>query len=134
MAEVRFKIKGNSYETMFSPIVGEDNRIYLYSKSPDGKEVKIPLVQDDKTKVFSLEVCSVFEETEKVIEERLLGLSVEWMDEQEQGFESDSSDEEISQPGYGPDDIFVENKPFSLRQFYDLIEDGDIEFAPGFPA
>ena len=132
MAEVRFKIKGNSNETMFSPIVGEDNKIYLYSKSPDGKEVRIPLVQDDKTKVFTLEDCSVFEETEQVVEERLLGLSVEWMDEQEQGFESDSSDAEMPQPGYGPDDIFVENKPFSLKQINDLIEDGDIELSPDF--
>ena len=74
----------------------------------------------------------MFEETQEVIDERLLGLSGEWMDEQEQGFESDSSDEDISQPGYGPDDIFVENKPFSLKQINDLIDEGDIELSPDF--
>lgn len=132
MAEVRFKIKGQHQETVFSPVLGEDDEVYLYAKLPDGKEVKILLIQDDKTKVFSLEGKTVFEEPEEVIAERLLGLSGEWMDEQEQGFESESSDEETPQPGYGPDDIFVENKPFSLKQFNDLIEDGDIELAPDF--
>lgn len=132
MAEVRFKIKGQQQETVFSPIVGEDDKVYLYARLPDGKEEKILLVQDEKTLVFSLEDKTVFEEPYEVIEERLLGLSTEWMDEQEQGFESESSDEEIPQPGYGPDDIFVENKPFSLKQFNDLIEEGDIELAPDF--
>ena len=132
MAEVRFKIKGQQQETVFSPIVGEDDKVYLYAKLPDGKEEKILLVQDEKTMVFSLEDNTVFEESDEVIAERLLGLSVEWMDEQEQGFESESNDEDISQPGYGPDNIFVENKPFSLKQFNDLIEEGDIEMAPDF--
>ena len=132
MAEVRFKIKGQQQETVFSPIVGEDDKVYLYAKLLGGKEMKILLLQDEKTMVFSMEDYTVFEESEEVITERLLGLSVEWMDEQEQGFESESSDEDISQPGYGPDNIFVENKPFSLKQFNDLIEDGDIELAPDF--
>lgn len=74
----------------------------------------------------------VFEEPNEVIAERLLGLSTEWMDEQEQGFESEAVVEDALKPGYGPDDIFVENKPFSLKQFNDLIEDGDIEMAPDF--
>ena len=132
MAEVRFIIKGQQQETVFSPIVGEDNKVYLYAKLPDGEEKKILLSQDEKTMVFSLENQMVFEEPEEVIAERLLGLSAEWMDEQEQGFESEAGGEDAPKPGYGPDDIFVENKPFSLKQFNDLIEDGDIEMAPDF--
>ena len=132
MAEVRFTIKGQGYETVFSTVVGEGGKIYLYAKLWDKEEKKIPLIQDPETKVFKLTDCSIFEESPEVIDERLLGLSGEWMDEQEQGFESDSSDDDISQPGYGPDDIFVENKPFSLKQINDLIDEGDIELSPDF--
>lgn len=131
MAEVRFKIKSQTQETVFSPIVGEDGTVYLYANLPDG-EKKIPLTQDPDTKVFKLADNSVFEEDSEVIEERLLGLSGEWIEEQEQGFESETKEENITRPGYGPDDIFVENKPFSLKQIDDLIKDGDIELSPDF--
>lgn len=131
MAEVRFKIKGQEQEIVFSPITGEDGRVYLYAKLPKG-EKKILLSQDPDTKVFKLVDNTVFDETTDVIEERLLGLSGEWMDEQAQGFEAETKVEYKSQPGYGPDDIFVENKPFSLRQIDDLISEGDIELSPDF--
>ena len=131
MAEVRFKIKGQEQEIVFSPIVGENDTVYLYAKQSDG-EKKIPLTQDSDTKVFKLEDYSVFDEKPEVIEERLLGLSSEWMDEQAQGFEAETKEENRPQPGYGPDDIFVENKPFSLKQINDLIDDRDIELSPDF--
>lgn len=131
MAEVRFKIKGQEQEIVFSPIVGEDGRIYLYARLPEG-EKKFLLIQDPDTKVFKLSDNTVFDETADVIEDRLLGLSGEWMDEQAQGFEAETNEEYKSQPGYGPDDIFVENKPFSLKQIDDLVTDGDIELSPDF--
>lgn len=132
MAEVRFKIKNQEQETVFSPVLGENNIVFLYAKLPDGKERKIPLTINQETRVFELEDKSVFDESPEVIEERLLGLSEEWMGEQAQGFESESKEEDVAQPGYGPDDIFVENKPFSLKQINDLIDDGDIELSPDF--
>lgn len=132
MAEVRFKIKGQQQETSFSPITGEDEKVYLYAKLPNDKELKYELSQDKDTKVFYLKDNSIFEESVEVIQERLLGLSEEWMGEQAQGFESGATSDEITQPGYGPDDIFVENKPFSLKQINDLIDDGDIELSPDF--
>lgn len=132
MAEVRFKIKGQAKETTFSPVRGEDDNLYLYAKLENGSILKYLLKQDENTKVFSLNDASVFEESKEVIDERLLGLSEEWMSESAQGFEAESATTETSRPGYGPDDIFVENKPFSLKQIYDLIEDGDIELSPDF--
>ncbi len=132
MAEVRFKIKGQEQEIVFSPTIGEDGNMYLYAKLPNADERKIPLIQDPDTKVFKLTDNSVFDEEPAVIEERLLGLSGEWMDEQAQGFESETKEMDKPQPGYGPDDIFVENKPFSLKQINDLINDGDIEMSPDF--
>ena len=131
MAEVRFKLKSQEQEIVFSPIVGENGTVYLYAKLSEG-EKKIPLTQDPDTKVFKLEDFSVFDEKPEVIEERLLGLSSEWMDEQAQGFEAETKEENRPQPGYGPDDIFVENKPFSLKQINDLIDDEDIELSPDF--
>lgn len=131
MAEVRFIIKGQEKETIFSPVVDEKGRIWLFAKSQNG-ELRYELRQDENTKVFCLSENTVFDESEDVIEERLLGLSEEWMAEQAQGFESEVTEEEKPQPGYGPDDIFVENKPFSLKQINDLIDDGDIELSPDF--
>lgn len=132
MAEVRFKLKGQEQETVLSPIRGTQDDFYLYAKLPDGKEMKILLAQNDETHVFKLQDYSLFDEKEEVIDERLLGLSEEWMGEQAQGFEAEVKEEGKPLPGYGPDDIFVENKPFSLKQINDLIDDGDIELSPDF--
>ena len=79
MAEVRFKIKGQEQETVFSPVQGE-NGVFLYGKVSTGDEKIIPLKRNENN-VFELEDTSIFEESEEVIEERLLGLSEEWMSE-----------------------------------------------------
>lgn len=130
MAEVRFKIKGQEQETVFSLVQGENNIVFLYAITEDG-EKKIPL-KSNEGGVLELDNLSLFDEPKDVIEDRLLGLSEEWMSEQAQGFESGATVVETTQPGYGPDDIFVENKPFSLKQIDDLIEEGDIELSPDF--
>lgn len=132
MAEVRFKLKGQECETTFSTIMGEDGTVYLYAKLDDGKDEKISLSRDEYTKAFKLTNRSDFEESDSIVEERLLGLSEDWMAEQEQGFESEAKTNGGTKPGYGPDDIFVENKPFSLKQINDLIDDEDIELSPDF--
>lgn len=132
MIEVRFTPKGSIQECVFSPVRGEDDKWYLFSKLSDGKDVRYQLKQDDESNVFSLVDESVFEESHEVIEERLLGVSEELMGELAQGFEVESNNEQQRQPGYGPDDIFVENKPFSLKQINDLIDEGDIELSPDF--
>ena len=132
MAEVRFRLKGQDQETVFSPVIDGKGQVYLYGKTLEGREHRFLLERNEDTNIFQLNEKDSFDESPEVIEERLLGLSEEWMSEQAQGFESETKDDETSQPGYGPDDIFVENKPFSLKQLYDLIEDGDIEISPDF--
>ena len=131
MAEVRFKMKDQEQETSFSLVEGVDE-MFLISTLPNGQELKIPLDCSDITGILKLKGASPFEESSDVVDERLLGLSEEWMNERAQGFEPEARDDDMPLPGYGPDDIFVENKPFSLRQIYDLIEDGDIELSPDF--
>lgn len=131
MAEVRFKIKGQESETVFFPVKDERGTVFLYGKSQGRDELKIELRKNENN-VFELVDADVFDESREIVEERMLGLSEEWMSEQEQGFESEAKDESKPKPGYGPDDIFVENKPFSLKQINDLIDDGDIELSPDF--
>lgn len=131
MTEVRFKIRGEEQETVFSPVQDNNATVFLYGRTKDGTEKKIPLKRNDNN-VFEINDVSVFDEPKEVIEDRLLGLSEEWMSNQTQGFEAETVDDDKSRPGYGPDDIFVENKPFSLKQINDLIDDGDIELSPDF--
>ena len=70
--------------------MGEDGTVYLYAKLDDGKDEKISLSRDEYTKAFKLTNRSDFEESDSIVEERLLGLSEDWMAEQEQGFESEA--------------------------------------------
>jgi len=130
--EVRFTIKGQSSETTFTPVQDAAGDMFLYSVN-SSEEMKFALKVNNVTKAFYLEDDSIFEEEEAVIDERLLGLSEEWMEASVNGFEPGATETvEEQKPGYSPDDIFVENKPFSLRQLVDLIESGDIQLDSSF--
>ena len=130
--EVRFTIKGNEEETVFSPIIGRKGTVELFAESIQGK-IFIPLSFKDGSHILKLDNYDRFEESREVIDERLLGLSEEWMETLESGFDADGeSDVDKQKPGYSPDDIFVENKPFSLKQLIDLIDSKDIELDPSF--
>ena len=128
---VRFTLKGQDKESIFTPVRDKDNIVVLYGKNDSGSDIKIPLKTNDDG-VFILDNQIYFEEAQEVVDSRLLGLSEEWMDYSNQGFESEGDNESGNKPGYCTDDIFVENKPFSLKQFVDLINDGDIELTPNF--
>ena len=131
--EVRFTIKGNKEETTFSPINNDKGGIQLYAKNIQGEDIFIPLSFRDNSHILELENYNIFEESPEVIDERLLGLSQEWIERMGSGFDADGeSNIEKQKPGYSPDDIFVENKPFSLKQLIDLIDSRDIELDPSF--
>lgn len=131
--EVRFTIKGNGQETVFSPVKDKDGHIYLRSKGESEKDLSIPLHFKENSQVFKLDDYDRFEESQEIIDERLFGLSEEWMEVMENGFDADGeADAGKAKPGYSPDDIFVENKPFSLKQLIDLIDSGDIDLNPNF--
>lgn len=131
MAEVRFTLKGEINEVMFSP-VADDNSIVLYGKATDGKERRIPLSIDNG--ILSLKESNPFEESDEIVRERLLGLAQEWLDAKSSGIENDIEEDpyKITKPGYSPDEIFVENKPFSIPQLIQFINEGDIEISPNF--
>lgn len=85
--------------------------------------------------ILSLKDYSLFQESRDVIDSRLLGLTESYIEAKNEGIEittEDGNDYIEERPGYTPDDIYVENKPFSIQQLIDLIRQGDLDLAPNF--
>lgn len=129
LLEARFTVKGTDIEIPFTIIENDNSSVYLYSIINDS-EYKFQLGNTEG--LLRLIEENPFEESPEIVDERLTGLSSDWIESKAQGFDTTIDFEQIKQPGYGPDDIFVENKPFSLRQILDLIESKDIELTPDF--
>jgi len=127
--EARFTVKGFNTEIPFTIIEDDNSSVYLYSLY-DNSEYKFQLTNDEG--LLRLANNNPFEESLEIVEERLTGLSSDWIENKSLGFDNATDFERTKQPGYGPDDIFVENKPFSLRQILDLIDSEDIELTPDF--
>lgn len=128
--------KGENREYQFAIFRDGENKFFLKSLecSQDGKPLFLFEVEQNENKSFVLKTEDYFEETIVVVNEKLLALSMEWIEREENGIDESSeglSDETVK-PGYSADDIIVENKPFSLKQLYDLINSGDLELAPDF--
>lgn len=132
MAEVRFIIKGNNQESIFTPGRDMSGNIILYTKTIDGDEIKIPLSLDDGL----LRLCgeNPFAEDDAIVQERLLGLYQEWQINESYGVENDSDEDyrPATKPGYSPDDIYVETKTYSIPELVRFINEGDIEISPNF--
>lgn len=133
MTELRLTFKGDTSETLFSLTIGRDGRKLLYSTLDETKNLPIEIGEDEAWKLAD-DDYSLFEESRSVIDERLSGLYGEWIDNISQGVESDSN--VTANPSTVSDlrteDIFVELKPFSLKQLVDLIDDGDLDISPNF--
>ena len=87
--EVRFTLKGEQNEKTFF-LRNEGNEFYLAEDSADGKKYKVQ--KDEFTNIFTLEDKDFFDEPSEVIEERMVGLSENWVEAQSQGLEADSED------------------------------------------
>lgn len=128
--EVRFTLKGEQSETAFF-LINEDNKFYLMGDSADSKKYEVH--RDDFTNIFTLANNDVFEEPSDVVEERMLGLSENWIEAQSQGLETDNDEAlQARKPGYGPKDIIVNPDNYSISDLMRMIEQGDIEIAPRF--
>lgn len=128
--EVRFTLKGERSEKTFF-LRNEGENFYLIGDSADSE--KYVVKKDEFTNIFTLVNPNVFEEPLGVVEERMVGLSENWIEVQSQGLEVDS--EEILQPrkpGYGPKDIIVNPDNYSISDLMRMVEQGDIEIAPRF--
>lgn len=129
LLEARFTVQGTDSEIPFTIIEDDNSSVFLYSIYNDS-EYKFQLENTDG--LLRLVHSNPFEEPSEIVDERLTGLSSDWIESKAQGFDNTIDFEQVKRPGYGPDDIFVENKPFSLRQILDLIESEDIELSPDF--
>ncbi|MCQ2195089.1 MAG: DUF262 domain-containing protein [Paludibacteraceae bacterium] len=130
--KVNFTIQGEQSETTFQLIKVDDN-LWIKGISDISGEKEFPLYKSSETNILCLKDNNVFVEPVEIIEERLIGLSEEYIAALQEGLELDDDVEKRSEkPGYGPDEIYVENKPFSISTIMELINDGDLEVAPNF--
>lgn len=128
--EVRFTLKGEQSEKIFF-LRNEGGNFYLIGDSADSK--KYVVKKDEFTNIFTLVNPNVFEEPLDVVEERMVGLSENWIEVQSQGLELDNEDTPQSQkPGYGPKDIIVNTDNYSISDLIRMVKQGDIEIAPRF--
>ncbi|MCR4029486.1 GmrSD restriction endonuclease domain-containing protein [Flavobacterium panacis] len=108
----------------------ENGFLYLFSKINDQEyKYKLAVSNDNEVKLLDY---TVFVENEFLIQDKLISLYSEFLEESAAGYENTENIVSNNMPGYGPDEIFVENKPFSLRQIIDLIKSEDIEMSPDF--
>lgn len=129
--EVNFTLKGETSETTFA-LQERDGKFYLKGISALSGTREFKIVRGDNN-VFVVKKPN-FEESADIIEERMVGLTEEWISANVQGFDLSAEEPkpEPKKPGYGPQDIFVEPKNFTISQFVEMINDGDLEIAPRF--
>lgn len=138
MAEIRLTILGNDKESSFalSTIRDGSKELYCVDNSSNMRFKIKEGGQLDSIVTWSLEEDDYknIEEPKNVVEERLLGLQAEWLENVAQGFESESGAaiNSITLNDLKADDIFIELKPFSLKQIKDLIDSEDLEMSPSF--
>ncbi|WP_296124518.1 DUF262 domain-containing protein [uncultured Bacteroides sp.] len=128
--EVRFTIKGEQSEKTFF-LRNEGKKFYLTGDSADSKKYEVQ--KDEFTNIFTLVDKNIFEEPSDVVEERMVGLSENWIEAQSQGLEAENEETQQSRkPGYGPKDIIVNPDNYSISDLIRMVENGDIEIAPRF--
>lgn len=128
--EVRFTLKGEQNEKTFF-LRNEGDKFYLIGDSADSKRYEVR--RDEFTHIFTLVDKNFFDESAEIIEERMVGLSENWVEAQSQGLEADNEDMPQSQkPGYGPKDIIVNTDSYSISDLMRMVKDKDIEIAPRF--
>lgn len=128
--EVRFTLKGEQSEKSFF-LRNEGKEFYLIGDTVGGDRYEVE--KDDFTNIFTLVKKDCFEESPDIIEERMVGLSENWVETQSQGLEADNEETMQSRkPGYGPKDIIVNPDNYSISDLIRMVEVGDIEIAPRF--
>ena len=127
----RLKLRGDSEESLLSIYRNSEGGLFLLSEdnrnfSFQFDELNHPTIDFD-----------AFDETPEKVQSIILELVERLHEAEAQGVEAtedandDIFDGEIN-GGYSVRDIYVENKPFSVRQLSLLIDEGDLELNPDF--
>lgn len=128
--EVRFTPKGETSEKSFF-LRNDGQEFYLTEDSINGKRLEVK--RNEFTNSFMLVDKGIFKEPSDVIDERMIGLSEEWIEVQSQGLETDNEEQNMPRkPGYGPKDIIVNADSYSISDLMRMVDTGDIEIAPRF--
>lgn len=130
MAEIMLTPKGEEQEQKYTLSYSDDS----YKLSREGQDAEIIQLQVEDDLLFFLpKDLEKFAEDEDIIAERLLGLREQVLAQKADGIEITSESTATSDiPRYNPDEIYVENKPFSIKQLIDLINTNDLELSPNF--
>lgn len=127
----RLKLRGESEECLLSIYRNSEGMLYLLS--PDNKSFN---VQFDELNIPTIDF-DAFDESRDKVQSVILELVERLHEAEAQGVEAtEEADYDIldgeKSSVYSVRDIYVENKPFSVRQLSLLIEDGDLELNPDF--
>lgn len=134
MASLRLTPKGADREEVYS-IAYDSNDNASISGKFCGEDKTFKLIKEGNILFLDDTDYNLFEESRGTIDDRLLGLSEELLSEVASGVELTGDDNRSlnkAKPGYDFNDIYVENKPFSIQQLIDLIKAGDLELSPAF--
>ena len=106
---------------------------YILKSKLDGQEfIKFNILNSEIEIVY---LNNKLVETEEILKQRIIEFLIsnnlinDWGSEDS---EDDNNEISIEESPYDPDLIRVDTKQFSLRQIYDMIEDGDIDLTPDF--
>lgn len=133
MENIRLTKEGDLSEKDYSFAENLDGDKYIYEV--ENPQYKIGIEENDGLWELPDDKYSLFSESKELVNERLLGLQQEYLENLSNGFEADSGttiDSHIHVKDLRTDNIFIEMKPFSIRQVKDMIDDKDLELSPSF--
>jgi len=112
----------------FSDSEDEINIYHLMPLSGEPIYMKLQLI-DNHLKI--IEKSPEIAEEDSILQIKLNELVLEIIEQEQSGTEDNETEEQQDNP-YNPELIRVDTKPFSLRQIYDMIKEGDIDLTPDF--
>lgn len=137
--EISLTLKSDK-EVSFCLMEDDIHRNKMLLRPSEGSvPITIPLLVDESIGTFTIEpsfdVSKFFLDTKETINEKLATLFGEWNTSKNIGFDVSTGIKEtiISEKvNYTPESIFVENKPFSIRQMVDFIDKKILILNPEF--
>jgi len=116
-------------ELGLSAIKNGDGKSYRLINLADKKSYMYLKIDNNKFKI--IEKDDIIIDEEDVLESKLDELLLAVIEGEQSGIEG-GKDEDVDENPYDPDKIRVDTRNFSLKNIYDMIENGDIDLSPDF--